>query len=539
MKTPKPLSSLKIDIMKKLILLITTAFICKQSCAQYSPDWVVASNDNQRYGTMTACDTSNNLIIVGYKPSFVGSGNIYTRKFNESGNLLWEQIDSSGVQGEYEMARWVNTDSDNNVYVSGFKYSGTSNIYTDNILAIKYNAAGQLLWKQTIPNYWLGGLPLRSALDDYGNLYIGTVGINPGFTLIKLDTGGNVLFNVSNASSNNISFASMRLKNNLIVMTSYAGNGGTVSVCAFDTSGAFLWSNMFTSRGGMDVEIDDSLNCYILTRELNQISATSNYDVEIFKFNSSGTLLNQFNYDFGNANDFANLMTLVNEKISIMGPSIQQGNAYMDWIIFQIDLNGNKLWDARYDFTTTNDEKPSWISAKSNGDVYVSGQGGPDTVSATGSHYLRYVTAKYSGGVLQWVDANPYQGYIGVANVLDKNCGLYVLGETAMTAIHYTDSCGIFTAISEININEELNHLQVYPNPFSSSTTIDFNLSESKNISILITDVTGRTVKTIPTKNLQSGKSKIELNLSELNSGIYFCQIKSIENNQTIKLIKN
>ncbi len=83
------------------------------------------------------------------------------------------------------------------------------------------------------------------------------------------------------------------------------------------------------------------------------------------------------------------------------------------------------------------------------------------------------------------------------------------------------------------------NNISVSPNPFSSTTSLEFNLSESKKVSISITDVIGKIVKTIPTKNLLSGKNIIEINLSELNSGIYFCQIKSSENTKTFKLIKN
>lgn len=81
--------------------------------------------------------------------------------------------------------------------------------------------------------------------------------------------------------------------------------------------------------------------------------------------------------------------------------------------------------------------------------------------------------------------------------------------------------------------------MRSYPNPFSSTTTLEFNLSETKNVSISITDVMGRIVKTIQTKYLQQGNNKIEINLSELTNGIYFCKINSTENNQTIKLIKN
>lgn len=81
--------------------------------------------------------------------------------------------------------------------------------------------------------------------------------------------------------------------------------------------------------------------------------------------------------------------------------------------------------------------------------------------------------------------------------------------------------------------------ITVFPNPVTSFTTIEVNLSETKNISVTIIDVTGREVKNIATKNLSAGNNKIHLDLSELISGVYFLQLKSNQNLQTVKLIKN
>ncbi|MEP7170874.1 MAG: two-component regulator propeller domain-containing protein, partial [Bacteroidota bacterium] len=93
------------------------------------------------------------------------------------------------------------------------------------------------------------------------------------------------------------------------------------------------------------------------------------------------------------------------------------------------------------------------------------------------------------------------------------------------------------TSISENNVNAG-NALNANPNPFAAFTTLELNLSETKNVSLLITDVMGRIVKTIPINNLQPGKNTIEIDLSELKSGIYLAKINSTENYQTIKLIK-
>ena len=93
------------------------------------------------------------------------------------------------------------------------------------------------------------------------------------------------------------------------------------------------------------------------------------------------------------------------------------------------------------------------------------------------------------------------------------------------------------------NINTGLSELvstefSIFPNPFSNSTTLEFNFSNAKNVSINIYDITGRAVQNISIKEPIKGKNKIEIDLSKFKSGIYFCKLKSIEKTQTIKLVK-
>lgn len=78
----------------------------------------------------------------------------------------------------------------------------------------------------------------------------------------------------------------------------------------------------------------------------------------------------------------------------------------------------------------------------------------------------------------------------------------------------------------------------VFPNPFQSATTLEFNLSKVKNVFIKIYDLSGRIVLEIPTKTFQPGKNIISIDLTEENRGIYFCQIGSIDENTTVKFVK-
>ncbi|PVW17066.1 Periplasmic ligand-binding sensor domain-containing protein [Marixanthomonas spongiae] len=77
-----------------------------------------------------------------------------------------------------------------------------------------------------------------------------------------------------------------------------------------------------------------------------------------------------------------------------------------------------------------------------------------------------------------------------------------------------------------------------YPNPFTSTTTISFNVKDTKPVSINIYDVLGRRVKRFDLKKPVIGTNNFTLDLSNQKSGIYFCEILSSQKSSTIKLLK-
>lgn len=510
--------------MKSLVLcLMFITALTANAQTDNTPNWSVTSEDYYKTGTMMVSDAAGNAITIGDRPSYLGDAYIFIRKFDVVGNLLWEQTDTVGIDWYWQKPRWVNTDDDNNIYVAGYRYTGTSDFYTSEIVALKYDPNGNLLWKTVVDHAWPGALPMRSCLDSENNFYIGTVGLSPGFTLIKFDTEGNVVFNVADASALNQSFTSMRLKDDLVVLTSYGGNGSILSVAAFNTNGDFLWSHSLESRGGMDVEIDDDLNVYLLSRKLNQVSFTSDFDVKIYKFNSDGLLLDEFNYDFGTTIDFSNRMTLVNNKISIIGQTIPLVGGYMDWLTFQIDLEGNLLWEAHYNGMLSNDEIAYWITANEEGDVFVSGKGGPAYIDFNGSQYLQFVTLKYHNGQMMWSDTNPYQGYTGIVSALDNNCGIYVLGETSMTVNHYTDDC--ISNSTDESISLKTDELTVFPNPAKDFTTLKFDMSQGEKMRIVIYNTMGELIQEMDTRSIHSGANQMTISLVGWSDGVYLVTV--------------
>ena len=94
-----------------------------------------------------------------------------------------------------------------------------------------------------------------------------------------------------------------------------------------------------------------------------------------------------------------------------------------------------------------------------------------------------------------------------------------------------------YTGISEYSSNS-LN-VNVHPNPFSKKATISYTLLEDENIDLKIVDITGKELIKILNHKQSKGNQNIEIDASELCSGIYFYMLKAGNIIQKGKLIIN
>lgn len=76
-----------------------------------------------------------------------------------------------------------------------------------------------------------------------------------------------------------------------------------------------------------------------------------------------------------------------------------------------------------------------------------------------------------------------------------------------------------YTALSE---NEAGNDVIVYPNPVTTTTQFEFNAHAFGLAKLDINDVQGRLMLSQQNIKVQSGKNKINIDLSNLKSGMYF-----------------
>ncbi|MBK7963939.1 MAG: T9SS type A sorting domain-containing protein [Bacteroidetes bacterium] len=110
---------------------------------------------------------------------------------------------------------------------------------------------------------------------------------------------------------------------------------------------------------------------------------------------------------------------------------------------------------------------------------------------------------------------------------LDNNENIYVQIENTNTVVKFGNA--IVSNVLTITNNETI---VAYPNPFSKQFILQLN---ANHIPAVVTtfDIFGNMISTSKLSDLTN-----EMDLSSLNSGIYFCVITSEKQTKTIKILK-
>ena len=101
--------------------------------------------------------------------------------------------------------------------------------------------------------------------------------------------------------------------------------------------------------------------------------------------------------------------------------------------------------------------------------------------------------------------------------------------------ITFSEITNIDDARTTENILKSFRLFQNYPNPFNPTTTIEYHVPDKGFVEVKIFDATGRLVKTLLSKEQDSGTYKLNWqgnneNHQRVSSGMYIIQVK-FENN--------
>lgn len=437
--------------MKKLLPLVSLLCILSlKNYSQITPIWTntcQGTGDNSDRYNAIAKDGLGNILLGGYTFQTGQDKNYLVVKINQSGTILWSSIYNNSNANGSDKVFFIATDSLNNVYVSGITDGGSIN--QNDILTQKYDPNGNLQWSATY-NYTVANQndePLSMSVDNAGNVYItglsdkdSTAFTNDDIITLKYNTLGTLLWSAringgGNGTDRGSAITNDKLGNCFItgrIFTSNS-NGDDMITIKYNTSGAEVWRNVYNRNGNNDrgeaITIDSVGNVFTTGRSSNG----SSYDIVLIKYNTTG--VQQFATFYStNQDEYPGQIALDgvgNIVISGQGDVDASGNNNYDYKIVKFNSTGVLQWAQSFGNPANNTEDPNTLLIDISGNIYVTGKSDVSTNAAIVAN--NYLTVKYnSAGALQW--STYFNGSavnsddIAEGMVLDANNNVYVAG---------------------------------------------------------------------------------------------------------------
>ena len=76
-----------------------------------------------------------------------------------------------------------------------------------------------------------------------------------------------------------------------------------------------------------------------------------------------------------------------------------------------------------------------------------------------------------------------------------------------------------------------------YPNPFCGSTTVGFQIFETCQVKLAVTDLYGRNILILINENMSPGNYQIQVDAENLRPGIYFYQLSCDGYSETKRMV--
>ncbi len=130
-------------------------------------------------------------------------------------------------------------------------------------------------------------------------------------------------------------------------------------------------------------------------------------------------------------------------------------------------------------------------------------------------------------------DGLDYHRSLIETNNNENDISLDKISENDVLPYDYTKLGNVKSIISNHVMN-----FTIYPNPFTNSTTITFNLQQSSKVNIFITNIYGIKISEVYNNFMEAGSYNITLDGSDLQPGMYFFIMETETSREMIKIVK-
>jgi hypothetical protein len=136
-------------------------------------------------------DSSNNIYVTG---NYIISSyfDAYIVKLNSSGTVQWQRR-FSGLYGRSDGGLHIGVDSLDNVYFLGYTANTSSK---SNIVLIKFDTSGNVIWQRDIGNYQYSLTPYSLSFDSSNNIYF-VASDESDLLIFKVDSSGSIIWQKS------------------------------------------------------------------------------------------------------------------------------------------------------------------------------------------------------------------------------------------------------------------------------------------------------------------------------------------------------
>jgi hypothetical protein len=377
-------------------------------------------------------DSAENIYVTGWT---TGTGtDIVTLKYDKLGTQLWGgPVKYVGTGDDKPVS--IETDDSMNVYVTGSSVgSGTG----QDIITLKYNSAGALVWSQVYNGSGNGNdYPVYLKLESYNYCYIGGVSreASDDFVVIKYDsrTGAIVwdsTYNRTGSSTDKMTAMKWKDSDELYLTgTTNSGSGNNIWILRVNaTTGDTVWTNTYDGNTKGDdvpygIAIHSNSRVYVTGKS---VTFGSYYDLLTLRFNQGNGQLENENHYNGPANDEDVAYSILGGgSPHVVGSSF--GNLSGRDIVFieyQSDLDRN--WVTRYNGLMSSDDIAVAL-VEFDDAYYIAGtttskKGTTDfiTIKYVKEDLMKYRTITQNDLLLKGVSLKPYNSTGNFGNLRDS-----------------------------------------------------------------------------------------------------------------------
>ena len=250
------------------------------------------------YGTAIGLDKDGNVIVTGVSQTSAYSSEICIFKYTPTGTQIWTK---SFANGFLCAASALTTDKDNNVYLTGLRYTmGSQSDY----LTVMLDENGFLIW---------------DVYYDYAYLHDAAIGIE-----VNPLTGNIYVTGASASTSNNYDYATLE----------YATNGSLLNISRITAPGTGFDQVQAFAR-------DNTGNLYLTGTAYN--TTTNSYDIKTLKLNASLAVQWIQTFDGAGLQDKGNSLAVDNQGNVIVVGYLTTNNQGRDFITLKYLMARKKL----------------------------------------------------------------------------------------------------------------------------------------------------------------------------------------------------